>query len=290
METQYRKMTPEDLRQLQLIQLEMLLEVDRICKKRSIQYCVIAGTTLGAVRHRGYIPWDDDADVAMLRSEYEKFCQACEEELDHSRFYLQTHSNTTGYRWGYGKIRRVGTEFVRKGQEHMTYPTGIFIDIFPLDNVPDHLFIRRIHNIACTIIRKMQWSAVGAKSDSNVFMRGLYRCLSIIPKKVIFSLYNGLVYLSNKKDTQLVRILTFPTPNNGVYGYYKRWYTELANIEFEGHLFPAAKDYGGYLTFKFGNYHEPPPIEQRQGHAATRYQLLDPDNDAIKEQTGRSPK
>ena len=71
------ELTKEQLRQLQLIQLEMLVEVDRICKKCNIHYSIIAGTLLGAVRHGGYIPWDDDADVALLRPEYEKFRMAC---------------------------------------------------------------------------------------------------------------------------------------------------------------------------------------------------------------------
>ena len=82
------------LRQLQMIELEMLVEVDRICKKCGIQYNIIAGTLLGAVRHGGFIPWDDDADVAMFRPEYEKFRKACKTELDTTRFYFQDHRNT----------------------------------------------------------------------------------------------------------------------------------------------------------------------------------------------------
>ena len=89
----------EDLRKIQMIQLEMLVEVDRICKKCGIEYNIIAGTLLGAVRHGGYIPWDDDADVALLRPEYEKFRKACKTELDISRFVFQDHRNTKGYRW-----------------------------------------------------------------------------------------------------------------------------------------------------------------------------------------------
>ena len=79
------------LRQLQIIELEMIIEVDRICKKCGIKYNIIAGTLLGAVRHGGFIPWDDDADIAMLRPEYEKFRDACRTELDTSRFYFQDH-------------------------------------------------------------------------------------------------------------------------------------------------------------------------------------------------------
>lgn len=274
METEYKVMPPDDLRKMQLIQLEMLIEVDRICKKNSIKYSIIAGTLLGAVRHKGYIPWDDDADVALLRPEYERFYKACETDLDHSRFYFQNHSNTPEYRWGYGKIRRKGTEFIRKGQEHMPYESGVFIDIFPLDNVPNNTMIRKIHNFSCTVVRKLLWSKVGAKSDSNKFMRALYSVLAIIPKDFIFFLYTLLKKTSNKRKTKLVRILTFPTPDNGYYGYYRRWYEELDSFEFEGYQFPGPKEYDEYLSFKFGNYHEPPPLNQRQGHASTKYKLL----------------
>lgn len=90
------ELTKDILRQVQMIQLEMLEEVDRICKKCSIHYNIIAGTLLGAVRHKGYIPWDDDADIALLRPEYEKFRQVCKTELDTGRFYFQDHRNTKG--------------------------------------------------------------------------------------------------------------------------------------------------------------------------------------------------
>ena len=136
----------EMLRQIQMVQLEMLEEVDRICKKCNIHYNIIAGTLLGAVRHGGYIPWDDDADVAMLREEYEKFRKACKTELDTSRFEFQDDRRTRGYRWGYGKLRRKGTLFLREFQEHMPYFQGIFIDVFPLDSVPDNYFLRSINN------------------------------------------------------------------------------------------------------------------------------------------------
>ena len=275
---EHKLIPPDDLRKIQLIQLEMLCEVDRICKKFNIKYCIIAGTLLGAVRHKGFIPWDDDIDIAMFRPEYEKFCKICEVELNNEIFFLPSHRNTKEYRWGYGKIRRVGTEFVRKGQEHMNYPTGIFIDIFPLDNVPDNIYLRKLHNLVCTIIRKLLWSKAGAKSDKNILMRFIYSCLSLIPKKVVFIFYDCLVGLSNRRETKMVRILTFPTPNNGYYGYYKKWYQELKEIEFEGLLFPAPKDYDEYLKFKFGNYHELPPIEKRKGHSFSRYKLMVEDN------------
>ena len=126
----------ENLRKLQLIELELLVEFDRICRKNNIRYTLTGGTLLGAVRHGGFIPWDDDADVSMLRQEYEKFKKACEIELN-KKYYFQDMQITQGYRWGYGKLRKKDTLFLREYQEHMPYSQGVFIDIFPRDGVPN---------------------------------------------------------------------------------------------------------------------------------------------------------
>lgn len=267
-------MPKEHLREMQLIQLEMLCEVDRICKKNNIEYCIIAGTLLGAVRHGGYIPWDDDADVAMLRSEYNKFRTACKIDLDNNRFYFQDHKNTEGYRWGYGKIRRKNTEFIREGQEHMPYPSGVFIDIFPLDNVPDNIILRYVHNIICTLVRKTLWSKVGVKLERNYMKRQMFKILSRIPRKIVFGFYDVFKDIVNKKKSSMVRILTFPTPKNGYYGYYRKWYENLQSIEFEGYQFPGIRDYDEYLTFKFGDYQTLPPLHERKVHTASYYKLL----------------
>lgn len=261
------------LRQLQMIELEMLIEVDRICKKCGIKYNIIAGTLLGAVRHGGFIPWDDDADIAMLRPEYEKFRQACKTELDTTRFYFQDHRNTRGYRWGYGKLRRKSTTFLRENQEHMPYKQGVFIDIFPLDGVPDNYLLRSIHNFHCFCVRKILWSAVGRVSDKKSYMRIWYQLLYKISGKRIFKHYNKMVYKSNKKPSKMVRILMFPTPNKA-YGYFRRWYEESSPIAFEKHIFDGIKEYDEYLSFKFGNYMKMPPEEERKVHPVSDIKLI----------------
>ena len=264
----------DTLRQIQMIQLELLVEVDRICKKCRIKYNIIAGTLLGAVRHCGYIPWDDDADVAFLRSEYERFRQAVKTELDDTRFYFQDNRRTKGYRWGYGKLRRKNTLFLREYQEHMPYKQGIFIDIFPLDGVPDNYILRSIKNFECFCVRKILWSKVGQIAEKNTIKRQCYKVLAKIPVELVWEYYYKMIIIANKKKTRMVRILMFPTPNRE-YGYYRKWYENSIDIMFEGKLFQGIKDYDSYLSFKFGNYMEIPPLKKRKVHPVSAIKLLD---------------
>ncbi len=263
----------QTLRQIQMIQLEMLTEVDRICRKCGIKYNIIAGTLLGAVRHGGYIPWDDDADVALLRPEYEKFRQAVKLELDTSRFYFQDHRRTKGYRWGYGKLRRKGTLFLRENQEHMPYKQGIFIDIFPLDGVPDNYLLRAVKNFQCFCVRKILWSEVGKIGEQHYWKRQWYALLSRIPEEAVWRYYHKMIVHAGRKNTKMVRILMFPTPNRA-YGYWRKWYEDSQSVTFEGKTFQGIRDYDGYLSFKFGNYMELPPVSMRKIHPVSRLRVL----------------
>lgn len=267
-------LTKEELRQVQMIQLEMLEEVDRICRKCGIHYNIIAGTLLGAVRHGGYIPWDDDADVALLRNEYERFRQACRTELDKSRFYFQDHRNTRGYRWGYGKLRRKGTLFLREHQEDMPYGQGIFIDIFPLDGVPDNYLARSVKNFQCFCVRKILWSRVGKKADPSPSKRRVYQLLDRIPEEWAFRCYHRMIRQAGKRETAYVRILTFPTPNR-FWGYKRAWYTRSREFLFEGKRFWGIYSYHDYLSFKFGDYMRLPGKEERKTHPVSRLKLLE---------------
>lgn len=266
----------ETLRKIQMIQVEMLEEVDRICKKCGIHYNIIAGTLLGAVRHGGYIPWDDDADVAMLREEYEKFRKACRTELDTSRFEFQDDRRTKGYRWGYGKLRRKNTLFLREHQEHMPYFQGIFIDIFPLDSVPDNYILRSLKNFECFCVRKLLWSRVGKTADKKIYMRLWFSLLDKIPEKKVRRYYHGMIRRAYGKKTRMVRILMFPAPNSE-YGYLRSWYENSQDTMFEGRCFQGIRDYDSYLSFKFGDYMTLPPVEKRKVHPVSDIRLLKQD-------------
>jgi lipopolysaccharide cholinephosphotransferase len=262
-----------ELNQLQAVLLEMLIEVDRVCKKNGIRYCIIAGTLLGAVRHGGFIPWDDDLDVGMMRSEYARFRDACERDLDASRFFFQDHTTDPHYRWGYGRIRRKNSEFIRVGQEHMRMRTGIFLDVFPLDCVPENKLCRGAHNFYCFILRKLLYAQTGTKTGTNAILRALYRVLACVPVDFAF---HRLEHLSSAHEgSALVRILTFPLPAKRRYGMKREWFEELADISFEGRLFPGTKDVNGFLTYYYGNYMTLPPEDQRRHHSVSRFRLPD---------------
>ncbi len=262
----------EQLKELQKVELELLQELHRICKKCDIKYTIIAGTLLGAVRHNGFIPWDDDADVAMLRSEYLKFVEACKTELNHEKYYFQDHNNTPGYRWGYAKLRKKNTVFLRHNQEHMPYDQGVFIDIFPLDYVSNIRIIRMIKNFECFIIRKILWSEVGKYADKSPVKRKVYSCINRISVDKVYNYYDKRLLSTNKRKTRWVRTLLFPTANNA-YGYCVKWYEDTQPILFEKIEFSGMKHYDEYLTFKFGDYMKLPPESARKVHPVSKIQL-----------------
>lgn len=264
----------EELKQIQEIQKELIGEVRRICKKCGIHFNMVGGTMLGAIRHKGYIPWDDDADIGFLRTEYEKFREACKKELNHEKYYMQDLRDTEGYRWGYGKLRRKGTAFIRLEQEFMPYEQGISIDLMPFDNVPDNWLARKIHFFRCFLYRKLFWSEVGSRTEKNLGIKICYKIMRLIPMKVIIKSYQRFIDAGQKKRTKLVRILTFPTPK-GIYGYERRWYTQLTKYQFDEMILPGARDYDGYLKIKYGNYMELPPIEKRRVHPISKLKLLE---------------
>lgn len=266
-------LSESELRRVQLIELEMLIEVDRICRKCGIKYCISAGTMLGAVRHGGFIPWDDDADVAFLRPEYEKFRNACEKELDKTRFYFQDYRNTKGYRWGYGKLRRKGTEFIRLNQEFMPYEQGIFIDIMPYDNVPDNYILRAINNFQCFVYRKTFWSEVAKRNETGV-KRVIFKLLNKIPEDKLYKSYWQFTTQCNKKETKRIRIFAFPVPGKE-FGYLRSSFDELEEIVFEGVKLMGMKDYDTYLSYKYGDYMILPPVEKRKVHPVSKLKVIE---------------
>lgn len=261
-------MTPEELRRMQLIQLELLEEVDRICTKHHISYAVEGGTLLGTVRHKGFIPWDDDVDIAMVRSEYRKFCRACRKELDTEKYFFQSHDTDPEYRWGYAKVLKNGTSFVRYGQEHMKMRRGVYVEIFPMDGIPETHIEKKLYNFLRLCCRKIMWSEVGKVSCKSPMMRLWFRMLNRIPVDRAFALLDFLSRKYDERKARYVTCLSFPDCwVKGEPGFKREYYLETKRMLFEGKEINVPQKEKELLVTLFGkNYMTPPPEKERETH------------------------
>ncbi len=256
------KLNKEQLKQLQRVLLELLIEIDRICRENDIKYTLDCGTLLGAVREKGFISWDDDADIAMSREEYEKFYNVCKKKLDTSQFMLQEYRTDPEYPWGYSKFRMKGTEMIRTGQSHLKFFQGIFVDIFVYDHVPDGFFSRRIHYVKCNAIRKCQYAVVGKVNEKNPLLRGIYIILDKIPREKLFRSLRKMGEKENIKKTELSRRLTYPYfTQEAKFGLPTIFFNDYTDIIFEGHRFMVTKEYDRLLHMIYGDYMTPPKPE-----------------------------
>lgn len=268
-------LSKNEFRKMQLMQLDMLKELDRVCRKHNIKYTIFGGTLLGAIRHKGYIPWDDDADIAMLREDYEKF-KKVSGELNSKICYLQDHDTDSEYRWGYSKLRRTNTSYIRVGQEHLKCKTGFFIDIFPMDDIPRLLIGQIINDFHCFCLRKILYAEVG-KNDLNnsLFMRKVYSILSKISVEKVYDNFNKITRKSKNCSNNRVRCELFPAtgklykknPIRKRYGMPKSWFLDVIEYEFEDTKLFGTKDYDECLEYIYGDYMKLPPEDKRDPHA-----------------------
>lgn len=263
-----REMTSDELRKMQMIQLELLVEVDKICQKYHISYSVEGGTLLGVIRHKGFIPWDDDVDIAMVRSEYNKFCKACKKELDTEKYFFQNHDTDLEYRWGYAKLLKNGTSFIRYGQEHMKMRRGVYVEIFPMDGIPKKTVEKVIFNILRVCCRKVMWSEVGKVCCENPMVRLWYQVLNRIPVDKAFDMLNFLAKKYNEKTSEYVTCLSFKDCwVKGYPGFRREYYLDTKRALFEGKEVCIPQKEKELLVTLFGpDYMTPPPPRERETH------------------------
>lgn len=240
------------LRKHQMRMLEMLIEVDKICQKHNIKYWIEGGTLLGAVRHGGFIPWDDDLDIAVMHDEYKKMLEVLEKELPEN-MKVHTFKTDRTFCSFFAKVRDLNSEIVEKGYHHYTY-NGIYIDIFPMRKINKYLsYISNIINYRILV------PCVTRKSPNEkfnitkrIFMyrlcKFLYSILNIInfifPHNKIN--YNwGTYFENNSKPTDI-----FP----------------LRRILFEGIEFNAPKNYEKILQNCYGDFTKLPQLDNVHSH------------------------
>ncbi|MCH5272391.1 MAG: LicD family protein [Lachnospiraceae bacterium] len=264
----------EKLRKLQLVEFGILLEVDRVCKENKINYFLSSGTALGAVRHQGFIPWDDDIDIGMLRKDYEQFIKIAPQCLK-EEFFLQTLDSDPKFPGLFAKVRKNGTTFIENNKKGLDMHTGIYIDIFPFDFVPSNKrkrnkMIKKIKRYERVFgLKKIPYKCKdrGNSVKSKVIWvisafvrRILHVMVSVLPDSFFVNKINFLI--QKVEDKEYVSSLYDGKPVAWKYQKIALYDTIL----FEGRMFPCVKDKDYYLRTQFGDYMTLPPEEERVGH------------------------
>lgn len=258
----------DTLRKLQLVELKALDEVKRICELHNLKYFLIAGTLIGAIRHKGFIPWDDDIDIGMMRSDYDKFIEYCKTDLDTEHFFLQTSSTEKGNAdFELARIRINGTKFVEEHRKDLPLHNGIFVEVFPYDDLPDNDLHSFFYGNYFIMLKKAAGVRLGYHYGKNSKIKKLI--LAII---TFFSKITPLDKLVQKLNNYHLK---YQNPNSKwvflIAGgtsfkkerHLRKTVTELTTTEFDGKPYPIPKDYDTFLREQYGDYMTPPPDDKR---------------------------
>lgn len=265
-----KEMTVEEMRQTQIAILD---HIDDLCRKNGINYWIDYGTLIGAVRHKGYIPWDDDIDISMFRADYDRFVDICR-NTDESRYFLSCVEKDESCMYPFGKMIDRYTELYELGEKGIR--TGVYIDIFTVDGAPKEKKIQRKAFRRLDLygrLRKYQLpmgkAPLSLKRVGVLFAREVIKLLprQYFTRKIV---ENARKYAN--PDSEYVCQLTDPYS----YGHWvveRKVFSELTVLPFEGKKYPAPKAYDEWLKLQYGNYMEIPPAEKQVGHDVRAYYI-----------------
>lgn len=267
-------MNEKDLKKLHELLVMLSEEVKRICNDNGIKYSLTGGSMIGAVRHKGFIPWDDDMDIAMLREDYDKFLKACETQLGPA-FEIQTMDNDPNYFIGFAKIILKDTYLVQYCHEKTKQKKGIYVDIFPLDNVPADVKERKKQKQKTYLLIKMlaRKGKAGIEDKSSLLKFVFFHLIDFV--NVFFS----MKYLKSKLYENMTKFNCQKTElvcnMSGYYGYdkettYRKYFENTMVVPFENTEFSIIKEYDKYLRNVYGDYMKLPPKEKRRTHGFQR--------------------
>lgn len=250
-----------DIREYQQRSVCLLSAIDNVCREHGIHYYIIAGTLLGAVRHKGFIPWDDDMDIALMRKDYDLLMEHAAEWLP-GPFAIVNHENCPWYPKYFAKLEDTGTTIVEN--IYLGYAGGIYMDIFPLDDVPDNKLKRSIHFYRFNFVRKLLYFSY---RDPYKHGKGIRALLPLTVQKLfrkktlhdwsqrILREYNG------KPGCNHVM-----THDDGNRAYHRDVFGQPSTLLFEGIEAKAPAVPAGFLSVLYGDYMQLPPVEKRVSH------------------------
>lgn len=250
----------DELRNLQLVQLEMLDYVDKFCSENELKYSIAYGTILGAVRHGGFIPWDDDLDICMPREDYEKFISLWK---DTDKYLLQNHNTDLDFTQSFTKIRKKGTAFVQKGDIGADYHKGIFIDIFPFDKVPDNAIRKKIQGLN-VLFYNLYTRGYAPKKNGTIVRLVSQFILRITPGKKYYK--KSKKYLSKickYNDDKKLKYVDVSVTNTMNMYYDNDIFDDMQKIKFENLSVNVMNKYRDFLKICYGDYMKLPPESEQ---------------------------
>ena len=279
-----RTLTQEDVEQVQKVLLGMMDDFDRLCRKHKLTYFLCGGSALGAARHQGFIPWDDDLDLAMPRADYDRLEELITREYG-DRYWVQSLSGNALYDLPFLKMRKKGTRFLELFEPDPEH-AGIFLDVFPVENVPNSCILRGLHglvsdflHLCCSCVRmnakKDRYFAYfeDAKFLKTVKVKAfLGKCLSF------FSVHRWCV-MSERWDSCCrnanSKYVSIPTGRGHYFGEVVERSTMLPvkEVPFAERSYFTMAQPDKYLTNLYGDYHRIPPVEKREAHGILELEL-----------------
>lgn len=248
------------LQELKQLELNMLKYIDYICKKYHIRYYLDSGTLLGAVRHNGFIPWDDDIDIVVDRNDYRKLLTLLTEENE--RYKVLSMYQYRDYPYLFAKLVDTETELIEK--QFPIKEMGVFVDIFPIDHLPSNILKRRISQLYIRIMRKAL--LLRMNQERNV------KAEKVIDKLILLffadkdwrRIMQRIDAYLTKKATNDTKIKTNIVASSKPYrDVPKEYFGEPVTLQFEDSKFLAPRAYEEYLSILYGNYMTLPPESER---------------------------
>ncbi len=279
-----RPLSDDDIRAVQGILLEMMSDFDRLCRKHNLRYFLCGGTALGAVRHKGFIPWDEDVDIAMPRKDYDQLADILLEEYG-DRYWLQSIDRIPIYDLPFMKMRKIGTRFLEIFEPDPDH-AGIFIDIYPLENIPDSAVLRFFHGsvsdflqLCCSCVR------MNLKKDRYFTYFNDPKALKIVKIKAFLGKMLSIIPLHKwciaadrwaaKCKNEQTAYVSFPGGRKHYFGemFRRDSLFPLQEVPFEDRSFFIPADPDGHLSALYSNYMEIPPVDQRERHTILELDL-----------------
>lgn len=260
-----KEIGPDEIKR---IQLDMLKDLHTFCMEHDINYSLAYGTLLGAVRHQGYIPWDDDVDLMMPRADYNRFLKT----YGNKTYRIVDMSVNPDYGLSYAKVEDARTMMDENVEGGSAY--GVYIDVFPVDNVPDGMSERKIFYRKKSVLNtlfnlKTVRVAKGRSLLKNLVLLMSHMLLSFVSRQYLAHRMSEMAIKFQGEKTSFMGIVA-PADSRIEEVIPSCFFDEYIELPFEDVLVMSIKEYDKYLTAAYGDYMQLPPVEKRVTHHAFR--------------------